>query len=393
MKKMIKSGLIVLAVAAIAGYGTYSFFSDTETSTGNNFTAGEIDLTVTHTDSATDGACTFDNTSGGPIFNCTDVKPGDAGESTLTFNLTSNPAWACMYVDNVVDSDNGCNDPELAAESVCAVDGNGELDDALMLTVWVDDGVGGGIVCNNIRDGSEQIIIEDQSLSSFVLPTGGYVLPISDASADSMMADPVQPGDHCVGVAWSVDPTAGNEVQTDKLGGDLTFYVEQARNNDGFTCAAHFTPAEGVQTLTLENEIQNPTGPWTPITGDGIQGTLAWQGDGDTFDYTLAAQGLPANSSYSLIYYADPYPGNNPGKLIGTHMTDGGGNINAAGNPDLGMDLPDPADANFGTGAKIWLIPSSAYDAASSSIISWTPDTTTWLFEGNVYIHYNDTNN
>jgi predicted ribosomally synthesized peptide with SipW-like signal peptide len=46
MKKIFKSALLVLGVAAIAGYATYSFFSDTETSNGNTFTAGSIDLSL-----------------------------------------------------------------------------------------------------------------------------------------------------------------------------------------------------------------------------------------------------------------------------------------------------------------------------------------------------------
>src|SRR5680860_306245 len=48
MKKILLS-LAVLALVAVAGYaGTRAFFSDTEVSAGNVFTAGAIDLTVDH---------------------------------------------------------------------------------------------------------------------------------------------------------------------------------------------------------------------------------------------------------------------------------------------------------------------------------------------------------
>ena len=396
MKKIFRSSALVLVVAAIAGYATYSFFSDTETSTGNTFTAGAIDLTVTHTDKATNGACQFSNTVAGPIFYCTDVKPGDSGESTLKFNLTSNPAWACVQVNNVVDSDNECNDPELAAESVCTQNGNGELDQHLNLTIWIDDGAGAGESCDNDQSGTEQVLANNVPLSTFMTQVGNqtsFVLPVADTTDQSMLgknhALPV--GEQCLGIAWSVPTTTGNEVQTDKLGGDLVFYVEQERNNSDFSCATHFAPLQGTQTLTLENETQNATGPWTPITNDAKSATLTWQGDGPTFNYTLTAQSLPINTPYSLIYYADPFPGNNPGKLIGTYTTDGSGGINSGAQViDLGMDLPAPADANFGTGAKIWLIPSANY--TGTSVSPWAPDDN-WLFEGNVYIHYNDTDN
>lgn len=48
MKRILLSlSVLVVAVALIAG-GTYAFYSDTETSTGNIFVAGSIDLTVDH---------------------------------------------------------------------------------------------------------------------------------------------------------------------------------------------------------------------------------------------------------------------------------------------------------------------------------------------------------
>lgn len=61
MKKVIKSLALVVVVGAIAGVATYSFFSDTETSTGNTFTAGAIDLKVDHKYTMYDGnPCTKD---------------------------------------------------------------------------------------------------------------------------------------------------------------------------------------------------------------------------------------------------------------------------------------------------------------------------------------------
>lgn len=43
-KKILISLSVIGAVAAIAVGGTIAYFSDTETSTGNTFTAGELDL-------------------------------------------------------------------------------------------------------------------------------------------------------------------------------------------------------------------------------------------------------------------------------------------------------------------------------------------------------------
>jgi choice-of-anchor C domain-containing protein len=49
MRKIIRSLAIVIAVGAAAGVATHSYFSDTETSSGNIFTAGAIDLKVDST--------------------------------------------------------------------------------------------------------------------------------------------------------------------------------------------------------------------------------------------------------------------------------------------------------------------------------------------------------
>jgi predicted ribosomally synthesized peptide with SipW-like signal peptide len=44
--KMLAAIFIVGLVATIAGAGIYAYFSDTESSTGNTFTAGTMDLKV-----------------------------------------------------------------------------------------------------------------------------------------------------------------------------------------------------------------------------------------------------------------------------------------------------------------------------------------------------------
>lgn len=244
MRRILTSVFVIALVASATFGATRAFFSDTETSTGNVLTAGQIDLTVTSEVNAIGPTCVFENTPGGPLFNCTDLKPGDSGEATLHFNLTSNPAWACVLVDNVVDSDNTCVEPENEAEGagVCGEDDDGgELDDALLITAWVDDGDGeDGIACNNILDGTEKILSDNVKLSSFSLPSGDLILPVSDTSVSSMMSEPLQPGEHCIGVAWNVPDETRNDAQTDQVGGKLTFYVEQSRNNETFTCANHF---------------------------------------------------------------------------------------------------------------------------------------------------------
>ena len=55
MKKILLSAGTIVVVAALAVGGTIAFYADTETSTGNIFTAGSIDLTVDHTKASYNG--------------------------------------------------------------------------------------------------------------------------------------------------------------------------------------------------------------------------------------------------------------------------------------------------------------------------------------------------
>jgi hypothetical protein len=149
---------------------------------------------------------------------------------------------------------------------------------------------------------------------------------------------------------------------------------------------------------TLYLVCKNPD-TWTRVN-DTTFGTLVYNTSGPTFDFNFTATGL-TDGAYSLIYYANPYPGNFPGALIGTGVAAGGA-LTITGSDNFDMDLPTPPDSNMlvahnvppdnyahAYGAKIWLVPSECYDANTKSVIVWSP--TRFLFETDL-ITYTDTN-
>lgn len=190
--------MAVAGAAAISG--TVAYFTDTETSKGNLFTAGTLDLKVDNTCHYNGMICTLGtaapatwqlepgvtiadpNLIGQPcectwltksltandvFFNFGDVKPGDVGEDTVSLHVDTNPSWVCMNVNNVSDADNGCDSsPEFAAETTAYGAGNetcltpgpnqGELQNYLLFTIWRDNGAGAE-ACNNILDGGHCI--------------------------------------------------------------------------------------------------------------------------------------------------------------------------------------------------------------------------------------------
>jgi hypothetical protein len=122
------------------------------------------------------------------------------------------------------------------------------------------------------------------------------------------------------------------------------------------------------------------------IVEDGAWGKMKYNLAGPTFDFVFNGHELDPDTDYSLIYYADPWPGDNPGALIASGRSNEDGNIHLAGSTDLDMDLPDPNDANYPDGAKIWLVLSDDYDG--TKITAWNP--AEYLFEYEL-ITYDDT--
>jgi len=122
---------------------------------------------------------------------------------------------------------------------------------------------------------------------------------------------------------------------------------------------------------------------WSVISRNG---ELVFK-NGPEFCYKFEGWDLELDTPYSLIYFADGWPGNNPGALIAEGTTDGDGKLKLEGCVDLGMSLPHPSDANYALGAKIWLVPSACYNTVNKAVTNWQP--ARFLFEAN-YITYDN---
>ena len=328
-KTILVSLLTVGLLASVIGVGTYAFFSDTETSTGNTMTAGTLDLKVW------DGATWVDGT--GPLVTITDMKPSyDKWSQPMYLKVVDNPAKLWMRLANVNCVTNEITEPELATGDP---------------TNWLPGVTDFQIRVNNV--------------SGSMMKMGDIIgawLPLTTTTVDGQEVK-VEQYFHMV-------DTAGNEYQSDQC----TFNVE---------FLAHQTNDLSVP-LVLENK--NPSD-WS-IINDGRYAVLNFIPSGPKFVYDLKGYSLESSTQYSLIYYADPWEGNHPGALIGNGSSDGSGQLSLSGSIDLGMDLPNSADANHPIGAKIWLVPSSDYDTTTKSMTLWNP--ADYLFETRT-IQYDDT--
>jgi len=207
------------AGAAFSGGGAYAFLSDTEESTGNVVTAGKLDLLidwdVTYNGEPEDHQEPANNP--GPIFELSDVKPGDYGEATISLDNKHNPAWVFVGGNLTTNIDNGITEPEdEVADYPDDPDGTGygDLADTIMATVWIDDG-------NNKLESDEDVLAEGTLREVFdVLCRGVRFGEIAKNSKGYL------------GFKWELPAEVGNEVQSDKVAFDLLFHAQQRRHND-----------------------------------------------------------------------------------------------------------------------------------------------------------------
>lgn len=271
-KRVLVSLSVIAAVAALAVGGTIAYFSDTETSTGNTFTAGELDLKVDNTcyyNKVADGTpncpwTTYSSWSESDLvpgvhkfFMFEDVKPSDYGEDTISLHVYHNDAWGRLVISTTAtsDSDVTCTEPELEAEPNCTPTGDGELREALRFWIWLDQGKTPGFQGRANGDPFEGDNIYQPDYEPMLITEGpidatGEVWPFSPGLAMAYQtyqcSGTQQPPDRCkglnddghmtgsvtyyFGVAWKLPEGTGNEVQSDSFGGDMTLEVTQYRN-------------------------------------------------------------------------------------------------------------------------------------------------------------------
>jgi signal peptidase len=156
-----------------------------------------------------------------------------------------------------------------------------------------------------------------------------------------------------------------------------TSYFSDIKKSIGnyFQAASSF-PVE----VLLENKI--PLGNW-PVIEDNTYGKLIYTPSGPLFNFDFAGYGLKANTEYCLIYFADPWPGNNPGAFLGSGSTNSEGEVSISNDLNLGFNIPNPSDQNYPNWSKIWLVKCSSYDQNARMLKDWNPND--WLFETNLF--------
>lgn len=328
MKRIIFGLITIIGVGAIVVGATGAFFSDTETSTGNKFVVGKLNLKV---DSAChyngmkcDGGVWTEESQGSSeypeligqgcectwlakdldnelFFNFLDIKPGDFGENTVSLHVENNDAWVCAELANLESDDNGCDSPENKIDQTCEA-GQGELQDNLFFTIWKDTD------CDNVLDAEipegpgtcagVEPFCNDFSYSQLDCETfsppewecvwtpGVPSVPAEQVLVDSQPATsnfwpiadsttgngPIESGsDYCLGIAWNVPIRTSNIIQTDSLTGDVVFSAVQARHMNDFQCSILYPNAGLIAYWPFDEESGSS---FADESGNGNDGTL-----------------------------------------------------------------------------------------------------------------------
>jgi predicted ribosomally synthesized peptide with SipW-like signal peptide len=107
VKKILFSLMTLVLVIGLTGAGAFAVFSDTETSKGNTFTAGTLDLKVGGQDDPNVVFITLG-----------DLKPGWSNTYTWTLkNVGTLPGYVSIEFSLITNNENGVNEPEAIAEA------------------------------------------------------------------------------------------------------------------------------------------------------------------------------------------------------------------------------------------------------------------------------------
>lgn len=179
------------------------------------------------------------------FFNFGDIKPGDWGENTISLHNKGgkDPLWVCLTFYNLLNGENGENEPESLVDSTPDV---GELTSTMEFFAWHDDGD------NVFEVGEKPIFGTSTQTANPVLAGKTYAI------ADYGTGNPIPSGgSDYFGIYWCAGDltvnvatatltcngaSVGNEVQTDTMKVDVQLTAVSAKDEKKFMCSSVTPP-------------------------------------------------------------------------------------------------------------------------------------------------------
>ena len=218
MRKILGLTIAALLVIGLVGGGTWAYFSDVETSTGNILTAGTLDLNL---NAGNDDVQMLTAAIG-------TVEPGDTGSaSVIIANNGSIDGELDIATSAITNDDNGTADPEDDQDTDT---GTGDLGGQATMVIWIDADESttfnaGDIELNstgaNAYDAGTNTTLEKETIDSF-----------DSVSWDAAFATLNKAGGTNPAVTLRIDwevpgATTDNRIMGDSASFDITFTLEQ----------------------------------------------------------------------------------------------------------------------------------------------------------------------
>ena len=229
MKKILGLTIAALLVMGLIGGGTWAYFTDVETSTGNVFTAGTLNLTADVTGGgAVQGTVTPGDDGVNEYITLANLKPGDSGTVTFTCTNTGNLPGTLTITSTATFAENGVNEPVTSATTPTNNDGgDGDLDE--YVGVWLTQDINSVGATDLLGDTTNKVEISGLAAAlntvNEAMTAGGdivYVLYWEIASdVDGAGTDGK------FGTGDDVTPIDDNVLQSDTAEIDITFTLDQ----------------------------------------------------------------------------------------------------------------------------------------------------------------------
>lgn len=201
MKKIIGLTIAALLIIGLVGGGTYAWFSDTESSTGNTLTAGTLDLNI-------NGGNVAVNT-----FDVGNVAPGASGSANCTLANVGSISGELDVSIAAINNTPGAGGTQYEG-------GSGELGDNAEMALYFDVDESGGATAGDFglrSDGTlyDPSVALDYDIFNNYVETWDAADNLTAGTSDSFVID------------WQVPTTAGNDIQGDSVSFDITFTLQQ----------------------------------------------------------------------------------------------------------------------------------------------------------------------
>lgn len=218
-RKIIGLSLAAIILLALTATGTWAFFRDTETGSGNSLAAGTLDLQVGNFDPMTEK------------IDFSGVKPGDAGDAAAwSIRNTGSISGHLSISAGAVNNDENVRS-EVETASGDSTDNVGELGGMLTVALWMDSGTSGWSSGDYYLDPSGSGLAKVVWSGEPTLPAAAYFTlntysAKSSASLQTITSGTVPPNFR-VNYNFPESGAGDNQSQSDSCNFDLIFTLSQ----------------------------------------------------------------------------------------------------------------------------------------------------------------------